>query len=37
MLDPTATAQIPALADTEVQLELLSLATDLNLLANLAY
>jgi hypothetical protein len=37
MLDPTASAQIPALADTEVQLELVSLATDLNTLANLAY
>jgi hypothetical protein len=37
LLDPTATAQISALADSEVQLELLSLATDLNLLANLAY
>lgn len=37
MLDPTATAQIPALGDTEVQLELVSLATDLNTLANLAY
>jgi hypothetical protein len=37
MLDPTATAQIPALGDSEVQLELSSLATDLNTLANLAY
>jgi hypothetical protein len=37
MLDPIATAQIAALGDTEVQLELLSLATDLNTLANLAY
>lgn len=37
MLDPTATAQISALGDTEVQLELYSLATDLNTLANLAY
>jgi hypothetical protein len=37
MLDPTATAQITALGDTEVQLELFSLATDLNTLANLAY
>jgi hypothetical protein len=37
MLDPTASMQIPALNDTEVQLELYSLATDLNTLANLAY
>jgi hypothetical protein len=37
MLDPTASVQIPALADTEVQLEISSLATDLNTLANLAY
>jgi hypothetical protein len=37
MLDPTAIAQISALGDTEVQLELFSLATDLNTLANLAY
>ena len=37
MLDPTVTAQIPPLGDTEVQLELFSLATDLNTLANLAY
>jgi hypothetical protein len=37
MLDPTASAQIAALADTEVQLEISSLATDLNTLANLAY
>jgi len=37
MLDPTATAQISQLGDAEVQLELFSLATDLNTLANLAY
>jgi hypothetical protein len=37
MLDPTASAQIPALADSEVQLEVASLATDLNSFANLAY
>jgi hypothetical protein len=37
LLDPTATAQIPALADSEVQLEMFSLATDLSQLANLAY
>ena len=37
MLDPTASAQIPALGDTEVQLELVSLATDLKTLADLAY
>jgi hypothetical protein len=37
MLHHTASTQISALADTEVQLELVSLATDLNTLANLAY
>jgi hypothetical protein len=37
MLDPTASVQILPLADTEVQLEVSSLATDLNLLAKLAY
>jgi hypothetical protein len=37
MLDPTASTQITALADTEVQLEVSSLATDLNTFANLAY
>jgi hypothetical protein len=37
LLDQTATAQIPALADSEVQLEMFALATDLNQLANLAY
>jgi hypothetical protein len=37
MLDPTATAQQSALSDSEVQLAVVSLAQDLNLLANLAY
>jgi hypothetical protein len=37
LLDPTASVQISALADAEVQLEMFSLATDLNQLANLAY
>jgi hypothetical protein len=37
MLDPTVTPPITALSDTETQLEIYSLATDLNQLANLAY
>jgi hypothetical protein len=37
MLDQMASTQIPALADSEVQLEVASLATDLNTFANLAY
>jgi hypothetical protein len=37
MLDPTASAQVSALADPEVQLNVAALASDLNNFANLAY
>lgn len=37
MIDPTASAQMDELADTQVQIEIISLARDLNTLAGLAY